>query len=786
LIDATLKLAKDSIAANGKTYEAIYKEVQAKWVEFNDANLQLAIKTGVINAAEMKIWKEYDYIPFWRELTQLENRAKPGSARERIDVGSAGLFRLTGGMDREGVPLRLEGNVIESMFLNTAYLLERSYRNEAVRRLADIATRTGAMTEVAKVTKPKFVISKKELADLLWKSGLINDESLEGAIAQFNKWTKDDQNRWQVFFEKVPPPGNDIVTVMEKGKPKYFVINDRLLLRMVIGKTGPQLGTLMTAMRTSKKWLTTGVTVNPAFMLANWMRDTIQTFIVSKAPIGSLAEPIKSLAEAYGENPAMLHMAFAGRSGGNFYDTHPEQIRDLLKELGVPSNEVAGFLKTVVTPKRLWRWWKKVGGASEFGNRVRVYNGLKRVWDARMQELIARGMSPQEAFQQGINEKLASPAEAAYQAQDLLNFTRSGDYYLVQALIQVVPFLNARLQGMNKLWRSGRESPVNFLLKGSALMSLSIALAIANDDDDRFNELSEWDKDTYYHFFDLIEDGDHWRLPKPFESGVLFSTIPERLWRAGRGIEGWDVFSESMLHAAFDTFAFNPIPQMFKPMAEDWFNINIFTRTPIISAGQENLLPQRQYDWRSGEFAKWVGDALPDSAPDWMQSPKRLEHLMRGYFGALGVFGLSVANVMTDTILHGPERALGEITAQRLHELPVISRFKRGDVSTTTKYNRILWELVKEADSIARTIKKYQEEGQGFKALGIAQDEKAILAMRPDIRRIAAQVSEVNRQINTIALNRRISPERRTLLRDRLVSQRNRLAAQIEPVIDRL
>jgi hypothetical protein len=784
LVDKTLQWARDHKADNGQTYEEIFNEVNDAWQAVNKANLDLAEQTGVIDKEERLIWDSYDYIPFWREMGALES-GRPAGRSSRNDVSSAGLFRLTGSVDRDGSPTKLEGNVVDSMFMNTAYLLERSYRNEAHRRTKDVGLQTGSYVKEPQVARPQRIpnIKAEDLIKMLFNSGLINAATEEDAVAVYDSWSKAEKDKWLTFFNRVKPPGDDIVTVMEKGKPVYYRVTDPLLLRSIVGMQGKNIGMWMSAMRTSKKWLTIGVTTDPAFMLANWMRDTVQTFIVSKAPLHSLADPIRSIGEAFNDSPAMLALAYAGRGGGGFYDTNPERIRDLLKEMGVPGEEVAGFMKTVMSPKKLVHFWKRVGTASEFANRVRIYDSLKLVWDRRIAELEQQGIKGQAAIDQAVSEGLATPEEAAFQAQDLLNFTRSGDYVAIQNLIQIVPFLNARIQGLNRLWRGAKESPLSFATKGSALMAISLAIAIANDDDDRYNELPEWDRDTYYHFW---INGEHIRLPKPFESGVLFSTIPERIWRAGKGIDGWDEFSRSMLHAGLDTFAFNPLPQLFKPAIESYFNTNIFTSTPIIPAGMENLLPQRQYDWRTGEFSRWVGDAMPDSAPDIMQSPKRIEHLMRGYFGALGVYSMSVANVMTDSILHGPERALGEIGAMRLHELPVVKRFKQGDVPHTTKYNRILWEMVREADAVSRTIKKYQEEGEGQKALGLARDEQQLIALRPRLRKIATQVSAVNKQINQIALDRRLSPERRAILRDKLLKQRNALTKQVEPFLDYL
>jgi hypothetical protein len=780
LADQTIDWAKTQVAPNGKTYAEIFDEALANWDALNQANIDLAIQTGVLNKEEAEIWRRDPYVPFWRELAQLEEQQKPGSGRSRVDVASAGVFRLTGSLDREGNPVKLEGNIIESMFMNTAYLLDRSYRNEATRRVIDLGGRVGSISKVPKKARPVLTVSKKELVQLLWKSGILNASSTKEAKKEFDKLPKTDQNRWQTFFSRVKPPGGNIITLMEKGKQVYYEVTDPLLLRSIVG-TNETAGTWMTLMRGSKKWLTVGVTTDPAFMLANWMRDTITTFIVSDAPMKSIADPIKGLRDAYNESPALMHLAFAGRGGGNLYDTHPERVIDLLKELGV--QDTNGFMATVLSPRNLWKVWRKVGSASEFGNRVRVYNNLVADWNKRIATLQSQGLSPQDAWQQAVRDGYTTPAEAAFQAQDLLNFTRSGDWRATQILIQVIPFLNARIQGLNRLYRGGKDNPMGFAMKGGSLMAVSLLLAAWNDDDDRYNELSEWDKDTYYHFW--IGD-QHWRLPKPFESGVIFSTGPERIFRAMKGTDGWDVAGDSAVHAVVSTFMFNPIPQLFKPWVEDYFNHSIFMDTPIVSAGQENLLPERQYDFRTGEFAKWLGRTVPDAAPDWIQSPKRFEALIRGFFGALGTYSLSAANVMTDTLISGPDRVLGELQAKRLHELPVISRFKRGDVPTTTKYNRILWELVREADALARTIKVYQEEGEGERAFNLMRDERQMLALRPRIRKIANQVSQVNKRLNQIALDRRISPERRAVLRDQLLKQRNALAAQIEPLIEYL
>src|SRR5690606_25092640 len=127
-----------------------------------------------------------------------------------------------------------------------------------------------------------------------------------------------------------------------------------------------------------------------------------------------------------------------------------------------------------------------------------------------------------------------SKAEAAYQAMDVLNFSRHGEWKAVRLIIELVPFMNARIQGLDRLYRGAKEGTKEwhqfnkaFLIKGALLTAATLALLAANWDKEEYWDLPEHERDTYYHFF---VGGAHYRLPKPFEVGAIFSTIPERMF----------------------------------------------------------------------------------------------------------------------------------------------------------------------------------------------------------------------------------------------------------------
>ena len=127
-----------------------------------------------------------------------------------------------------------------------------------------------------------------------------------------------------------------------------------------------------------------------------------------------------------------------------------------------------------------------------------------------------------------------SDAEAAYRALDVMDFSRTGGYTAMRMLIQMVPFMNARIQGLDKVYRGAKDNPKAFVVRGSILMAASLALLARNWDDERYEELEEWDKDTYYH----IWAGDqHYRLAQTFRNrrAILDNSGEVRSPHHGRG-----------------------------------------------------------------------------------------------------------------------------------------------------------------------------------------------------------------------------------------------------------
>ena len=83
-----------------------------------------------------------------------------------------------------------------------------------------------------------------------------------------------------------------------------------------------------------------------------------------------------------------------------------------------------------------------------------------------------------------------------------------------------------------KLGRELKENPTGVAAKGMVLALASAALALSNDDDDRYKELPEWEKDTFWHIFN---GDDHYRIPKPFELGLEWLVNAEKFAKVREG-----------------------------------------------------------------------------------------------------------------------------------------------------------------------------------------------------------------------------------------------------------
>ena len=122
---------------------------------------------------------------------------------------------------------------------------------------------------------------------------------------------------------------------------------------------------------------------------------------------------------------------------GSFNDGNARNVKRLVDELGAHPDDVitspAGMGRAL---RKAFDWYQETGDRSETINRAAIYQQARKAGRSHL--------------------------EASYAARDLMDFTAGGTFSAIRMLSQVVPFFNARLQGMYKLGRGAAADPARF------------------------------------------------------------------------------------------------------------------------------------------------------------------------------------------------------------------------------------------------------------------------------------------------------------------------------------
>ena len=740
-----------------------FKTVAAEYAKLNKAVLDFSTQSGLIDFRERKLWENNDYVPFYRVIDGI---VKASKSKQGVEGQRSGIRRLRGGEADIG-------NIVENIIQNHTHLIDASMKNMAMKEI--VAAAGDELTPTAKGWKPVHVTAGQAASALrntpmnteLQKFGVGVDEMTELERSQFLK-----------LFERVAPKGPDVVSVMNRGRIEYYTVQDPLLLRSITALSTQPWGGIMVPLRSAKRLLTRGVTAVPEFMIANFVRDTGSAWIISEANMVPVLSALKGLVAAVKEGPAMRTIMAAGGSfvGGQANVFDPGAVSREAKEV----MREAGLTRSILnTPAKILDMYVRMSTASENANRIAIYEATLKAENEKADRLyteeLAAGVPEPAARAMAIAIRKGAKKKAVFASKDLHDFSRRGDWAAMQFLVETVPFFNAQIQGVEKTGRAAGTNPVTFAVKGLALTAATLALLAHNEDDERYKALPEYDRDTYWHFWvtdaDHEVDGDHFRLPKPFDVGILFGAIPERIsqkMKTGKDKLFWQRISwllrESMM--------LNPVPQLVFPVVEQAANRDFFRGKPIVGMSSGRLAPDRQFTPWTSDTMRLLGELTADTP--FPASPMRAEALVRGYFGVLGSYALMVSDVAARRWASYPEKP-----AWSLSETPVVGRFLRSRTPKNTRYVTALYDMLKEADTLHNTILDIAASGGRERAEELEKTGRGKLVARRGLRRTATAIGRINRAMKAVYASTMTPDEKRAKL-DELLQVRATIAKETD------
>ena len=429
-----------------------------------------------------------------------------------------------------------------------------------------------------------------------------------------------------------------VVWIKDGGTKHFYVVDDPAYMMALTSLEYAGLrGTAMDVMGGLKHAITVGVTASPFFKVRNLIRDSIQS--IATSPIG--VNPLTNVAEGWKLSNQTSDSYFnLLASGGTIHfgtmleGSESKRIQALV-ESGIQDNTILNsdqkyraFYRKHIEP---WLTaYNELGNRGETVNRASLYDQLRK---------------------QGL-----SHTEASIQARDLMDFSMQGTWTAVRFLAQVVPFFNARLQGLYKLKRAAREDPKRFAAVVGATATASVMLLLAYSDDDDWRKREDWDRNNFWWF---KIGGTAFRIPKPFEVGAI-ATLAERGFELffDREMTG-KRFRANVLNILSDQLNMDPIPQIAKPMLGVYANVDGYTGRPIETEGQKTIAPEYRFNASTSMTARAASTGL-NTVASWFGgkslSPVQVDYLIQGYFAWLGTFVVQAADIVARPITDQPER----------------------------------------------------------------------------------------------------------------------------------
>lgn len=559
-------------------------------------------------------------------------------------------------------------------------------------------------------------------ADLL-QNMLLNWGNLYAASARNRAAlaTMDAADKMAIAY-KVPSDTKGAAKVMRDGMTEHWMVEDPYLLEAV-SALHYQASPLMKPLSKAKQWLTIGVTVNPTFKVRNLIRDVVSSMAMSDLSYNPAANVAKGWQLTARNSQVYASMLASGGVIKFGTQEQTDRARKAVAKFSGVTLDQSGAQKLWGQVKSLYEVYDDFGDRTENVNRAALYD-----------RLVAKGHSH---------------AEASFMARDLMDFSMGGSAPVVRFLTQSVPFLNARLQGLYKLGRAAKEDPRRFATVAMAVSLASLGLLAAYADDEDWKRREDWDRDSYW-WFKIGETA--YRIPKPFEVGAI-GTLAERTAEAMFDDEmDSKRFMERISHMVSQTFAFDPVPQAFKPLLDIYANKDSFTGRAIESQADQRLRPEDRYNERTSEVARFLGQmGLPDPAQlvkgEYTGlSPKQIDHLLRGYFSWMA----AASTVASDAVLRNTVVDRGEAPDLRLKDAFLVGNFVESLPTGSSRYVTAMYEQSRAVEQAFASYRDALASGDREGATAIMESDGDKIRSRASVATATKLLSQLNAQAKRV------------------------------------
>ncbi len=548
-------------------------------------------------------------------------------------------------------------------------------------------------------------------------------------------------------------------TFKVNGKPVRFEIYDPLIFESMqaIDSSGIEnfsrmyFGPFSNILRES-------VTRSPGFMIANMMRDTLSAFVTSGANFIPIYDTVKNAASD------ISRLEKTGVVGGYDFSVGTGLLGD--------DNIQKSFEREI---KR----------RNKEGSQLNIFTSL---WDGLGRMTTRSDAATRQAVFDDVYARTGNLAEAHFQALEVLNFSRRGSNPVMRAITAAIPFLNARIQGLDVLFRGmvgsnsankeldKTQAALSFAMRGMLISAFTAMYWMLTSDDDEYKEARREERDNNW----IIPLGDGrpaLKIPIPFEVGFIFKTLPETFLDTTFGERTGKQAFETVKRGVTSTLEFDPIfgIQAIAPVLEASVNHNSYTGGTVVPVWMSGLLPEEQKTEFTSELGQFIGNAMNIS-------PMKIDHVLKGYTGTMGIYVLD----WTDRAVRDPDiaerlKSVGvnitspEFPAVASYELPIVRRFFASPQGTGLKQD--FYDLYSDVRQTYNSINKLRKEGRYEELEELIARRGTLLDVKAGVYNLKQQLDVVRRRKTAIRRSEDIAPERKREMIEEIEDYENSMLA---------
>ena len=563
----------------------------------------------------------------------------------------------------------------------------------------------------------------------------------------------------------------DVVPVFVDGKKVYYRVNDLELVESMQGMGVTSLSGLSKFLAMPASFLRDVVTRDPGFVVVNLLRDTLSASVTSGVPInseeGGFKPVITTVRNMFRD---MTDLERFGVLGGYDFQNDEGSVKQFvdraIRKEGInPDNSMSMSNLFYKAWDGLGALTTKSDGATRLG-----------VFDAVYKDIKERGGTEAQA-----------QSEAAYQGLEIINFGRRGSDPLFRTITAAIPFLNARIQGLDVLYRSfgtGEYSAIQKLeaaspeaaaklkqdifytamSRGMFITFLTLLYYLMVSDDEEYQNIRREVRDDNW-IIPLGNDIPAVKIPIPFEVGMVFKAIPERTFDLAMGETSLSEYSKSLRRqlgtsANIPFFDGSVAFQVIKPIADVVANRNSFTGTDIVPYYQTKLEPAYQQRATTNELARVIGETFNIS-------PIKLEYIVRGYTGTLGGYLLDAADSVTRLGTGTP------YIPPNINSVPVVKRFLL-DLDKGGGLQQQFYDLRNEVDRAVQTMNKLKKSGRFDELQAYRTNMQGVLNVKGQIRAIERYMDNWRKRRDVLLARTDINPLVKAELLEQLEMERDK------------